>query len=98
MIIVALPAHLRRLAHSGEFIEVEVVGDVTQESVINAVELKYPMLRGTIREYGTQARRPFLRFFGCGEDISHQPPDMLLPTEVASGKEPFMIVGAIAGG
>jgi hypothetical protein len=79
-------------------VEVEVAGAVTQRSVLDALEARYPMLRGTIRDHVTQERRPFVRFFACGEDLSHESPDAPLPAEVASGKEPFLLVGAIAGG
>ncbi len=95
---VVLPAHLRTLAQLGGEVEVEVEGRVTQRSVLDALEARYPMLRGTIRDHTTQQRRAFLRFFACEEDLSHQSPDEPLPDEVASGKEPFLIIGAIAGG
>lgn len=98
MIRVWLPHHLRNLAQVGAEVEVEVVGPVTQRSVLDALEAQYPMLRGTIRDHVTQERRAFLRFFACGEDLSHDPPDSPLPDAVASGQEPFMVVGAIAGG
>ena len=98
MIRVVLPAHLRTLAHVGSEVELEVEGRVTQRSVLDALEARYPMLRGTIREHGTQQRRAFLRFFACEEDLSHESPDSPLPEAVASGKEPFLIIGAIAGG
>ena len=98
MIRVQLPYHLRNLAQVGNEVNVEVSGAVTQRSVLDALEAAYPMLRGTIRDYGTQQRRAFLRFFACGEDWSHLGMDELLPEEVASGKEPLLIVGAIAGG
>ncbi len=98
MIRVELPAHLRALAQVKGEVSVDVSGTVSVLSVIDAVEAQFPMLRGTIRDHVTQQRRPFLRFFACGEDLSHQPPDMPLPQEVASGKEPLLIVGAIAGG
>lgn len=98
MVRVKLPYHLQNLARSGAEIEVEVPGQVTQRTVLDAVEAKYPMLRGTIREYSTGERRAYLRFFACQEDLTHESPDALLPQEVAEGKEPFMIVGAIAGG
>jgi hypothetical protein len=98
MIRVALPQHLRTLAHSGAEVELEVQGPVTQRSVLDALEARYPMLRGTIRDHGTLQRRAFLRFFACGEDLSHESPDAPLPQEVASGKEPFLVIGAIAGG
>ena len=95
---VMLPQHLRTLAHVGVEIELDVQGPITQRSVLDALEARYPMLRGTIRDQVTQQRRPFLRFFACEEDLSHQPPDAPLPGAVASGKEPFIIIGAIAGG
>jgi molybdopterin synthase sulfur carrier subunit len=99
MIQVILPGHLRALAQVvGGEVEVQVEGRVTQRSVLDAVEAQYPMLRGTIRDHITQQRRPFLRFFACEEDLSHEPPDALLPEAVASGAEPFVILGAIAGG
>ena len=98
MIRVTLPQHLRTLAHVGNELELEVEGAVTQRSVLDALEARYPMLRGTIRDHVTQQRRPFLRFFACEEDLSHEPPDTPLPESVASGKEPFLIIGAIAGG
>ncbi len=98
MIRVELPQHLRTLAHVGREIALEVEGAVTQRSVLDALEARYPMLRGTIRDHGTQQRRAFLRFFACQEDLSHEPPDSPLPDAVASGKEPFLIIGAIAGG
>ncbi len=93
-----LPQHLRTLAHVGVEVEIEVAGPVTQRSALDALEKHYPMLRGTIRDHGTQQRRPFLRFFACEEDLSHEPPDAPLPDSVASGKEPLLIIGAIAGG
>lgn len=98
MIQVMLPVHLRTLAHVGSEISVDVQGEVTTRSVIDAIEARYPMLRGTIRDYNTQERRPFLRFFACQEDLSHGSPDAPLPAEVVSGREPFLIIGAIAGG
>jgi sulfur-carrier protein len=99
MIRVVLPAHLRTLARAGgSEVQVEVTGEVTQRSVIDALETSYPTLMGTLRDHVTQQRRPFVRFFACGEDLSHEPPDAPLPDAVASGAEPFMIVGAIAGG
>jgi len=98
VIRVELPQHLRTLAHAGREVELEVEGPVTQRAVLDALEARYPMLRGTIRDQVTQQRRAFLRFFACQEDLSHEPPDSLLPEAVASGKEPFLIVGAIAGG
>jgi len=98
MIRVILPQHLRTLAHVGSEVTLEVEGSVTQRSVLDALEARYPMLRGTIRDQVTQQRRPFLRFFACEEDLSHEPPDAPLPDAVASGKEPFIVIGAIAGG
>lgn len=93
-----LPAHLRTLAQVGGDVLVEVTGEVTQRSVLDALEERYPMLRGTIRDYLTQQRRPFVRFFACEQDLSHESIDAPLPDAVALGKEPFLIVGAIAGG
>jgi sulfur-carrier protein len=98
MIRVELPQHLRTLARVGREVQLEIDGAVTQRSVLDALEARYPMLRGTIRDHDTQQRRAFLRFFACGEDLSHESPDSRLPAAVASGKEPFLIVGAIAGG
>ena len=98
MIRVILPPHLRTLAQVRGEIELEVENPVTQRSVLDALEARYPMLRGTIRDHVTQARRPFLRFFACEEDLSHESPDTSLPDAVASGKEPLIILGAIAGG
>jgi molybdopterin synthase sulfur carrier subunit len=98
MIRVVLPAHLRTLAHVGAEVKLEIQGQVTQRSVLDALEARYPMLRGTIRDHVTQERRPFLRFFACEEDLSHESPDAPLPAAVASGKEPFLVIGAIAGG
>ena len=98
MIRVDLPQHLRTLAQVGREIQLEVEGPVTQRSILDALEARYPMLRGTIRDHGTLQRRAFLRFFACEEDLSHETPDAPLPDAVASGKEPFLIIGAIAGG
>lgn len=98
MIRVVLPAHLRTLAKVGSEVEVEVEGRATQRSVLDALEARYPMLRGTLRDHVTQQRRPFLRFFACQEDLSHESPDAPLPDVVVSGAEPFLIIGAIAGG
>jgi molybdopterin synthase sulfur carrier subunit len=98
MIRVVLPAHLRNLSKTGSEVTVEVSGAVTQRSVLDALEAQYPMLSGTMRDHLTQQRRPFVRFFACGEDLSHESPDAPLPQEVASGKEPFLVIGAIAGG
>ena len=98
MIRVILPAHLKTLAHADGEVKLEITGPVTQRSVLNALEARYPMLRGTIRDHGTLQRRAFLRFFACEQDLSHESPDAPLPAEVASGKEPFLIIGAVAGG
>jgi hypothetical protein len=98
MIRVVLPAHLRTLAGVDREVKLEVNGQVTQRSVLDALEASYPMLRGTIRDHATQQRRPFLRFFACQEDLSLEPPDAPLPEAVRSGTEPFLIIGAIAGG
>ena len=98
MVRVELPQHLRTLAHVGVEISLDVKGLVTQRAVIDAIEARYPMLRGTIRDYATDRRRPFLRFYACEEDLSHDLPDVPLPDAVASGKEPYLIVGALAGG
>ncbi len=98
MIRVILPAHLRNLARLEGEIRLEIDGAVTQRSVIDALESAYPMLCGTIRDHVTQQRRAFVRFFACEEDLSHESPDAPLPEAVASGKEPFLIIGAIAGG
>jgi sulfur-carrier protein len=98
MIRVTLPFHLRRLARVGEEVELEVAEPITVRSVLDALESRYPVLRGTIRDYGTLRRRPFLRFFACEQDLSLDSPDAPLPQPVASGAEPLMIVGAVAGG
>jgi sulfur-carrier protein len=98
MIRVVLPAHLRTLAQVKGDVMLEVHGDVTQRSILDALEASYPMLRGTIRDHDTQQRRGFVRFFACEEDLSHESPDAPLPDEVARGEEPFFVVGAIAGG
>lgn len=98
MVRVILPNHLRNLAHVGSEVSLEVPPPVTQRSILDALERQYPMLRGTIRDHVTQERRAFLRFFACEEDLSHEPPDAPLPEAVASGKEPFIVIGAIAGG
>jgi molybdopterin synthase sulfur carrier subunit len=95
---VVLPAHLRTLARVGSEVSVEIAGAATQRSVLDALEARYPVLQGTIRDHVTQQRRPFLRFFACQEDLSHESPDAPLPDQVAAGEEPFLIVGAIAGG
>jgi molybdopterin synthase sulfur carrier subunit len=98
MIRVILPHHLRTLAQAGSELQLEIHGPVTQRSVLDALEARYPMLRGTIRDQVTLERRPFLRFFACQEDLSHEPPDAPLPDAVASGNEPLIVIGAIAGG
>ena len=98
MILVVLPAHLRLLAKAAGEVELDVEGPATVRSVLDALEARYPMLRGTIRDQVTRERRPFIRFFACAEDLSHQSPDALLPEAVAAGKEPLLLVGAIAGG
>ena len=98
MIRVVLPAHLRTLAHVDSEVKLDVEGKVTQRSVLDALEARYPVLRGTIRDHVTAQRRPFLRFFACERDLTHDPPDAALPEAVASGAEPLLIIGAIAGG
>jgi hypothetical protein len=98
MIRVVLPHHLRTLAHVGDEVEIDVTGRTTLGSVLDALETRYPMLRGTIRDHDTLKRRPLVRFFACGEDISHESPDSALPDVIAKGAEPFFIMGAIAGG
>jgi molybdopterin synthase sulfur carrier subunit len=98
MIRVELPAHLRTLARVDGEVRVDVEGEATQRSVLDALEASYPMLRGTIRDHLTQQRRPFLRFFACEQDLSFEPPDAVLPQAVASGAEPFLVIGALAGG
>jgi molybdopterin synthase sulfur carrier subunit len=98
MIRVVLPHHLRNLARVGDEVEIEVTGAVTQRAVLDAIEATYPVLRGTIRDRVSRQRRPFLRFFACEQDLSHESPDDPLPEAVAAGKEPFLIVGAMAGG
>ena len=98
MIRILLPQHLRILAQVKGEVSVEVEGPVTQRSVLDALEVRYPMLRGAIRDHVTQQRRPFVRFFACEEDLSHDSPDTLLPDAVATGKELFLVIGAIAGG
>jgi len=98
MIRVVLPFHLRNLAQVGSELTLEVNGQVTQRSVLAALEERYPMLRGTIRDHLTKERRPFLRFFACEQDLSHESPDTPLPDAIASGAEPFIVLGAIAGG
>jgi len=98
MIRVVLPYHLRRLANTGREVELEIEGPVTQGSILDALEARYPMLRGTIRDHVTQQRRAFIRFFAGGQDVSHEPPDAPLPDAVVTGAEPFWVVGAMAGG
>ena len=98
MIRVALPYHLRNLAHVGKEVEVEVDGTITISSVLDALEQQYPMLRGTIRDHTTHQRRDFIRFFACGQDLSHVPTDTILPADIVTGAEPFRVIGAIAGG
>jgi sulfur-carrier protein len=98
MIRVVIPPHLRTLAHVEGEVKLEVEGRVTVRSVLDALETRYPMLRGTIRDHVTLQRRPFLRFFACSEDLSHESPDSPLPDAVANGSEPLLIIGAIAGG
>jgi molybdopterin converting factor small subunit len=98
MIRVKLPTHLRRLANTEREIELQVEGSATLDSVLDALEGRYPMLRGTIRDHVTKERRPFIRFFACGQDLSLDPPDSPLPDEVAAGAEPLWVVGALAGG
>jgi hypothetical protein len=98
MIRVILPAHLRTLAGAGREVQLEVPAPITPRNIVSAIEAKYPMLKGTIRDQVTQQRRPLVRFFACEEDISHDSPDLPLPEKIASGEEPFFIVGAIAGG
>lgn len=98
MIRIELPYHLRNLAKVGSEVQVDVQGPVTQRTVLSALEARYPMLTGTIRDHVSQERRAFLRFFACGRDLSLESPDAPLPDEVATGAEPFMVIGAIAGG
>jgi molybdopterin synthase sulfur carrier subunit len=98
MIRVVLPAHLRTLARVDGEVMLDVKGEVTQRAVLDALEARYPMLRGTIRDHSTKCRRPFIRFFACEQDLSHESPDAPLPDAVATGTEPFLIVGAMAGG
>lgn len=98
MIRVILPPHLRTLARVSTEVKLDIEAPVTQRAILDALEVRYPMLVGTIRDHVTHERRPFLRFFACEEDLSHEPPDALLPEAIASGKEPFLVVGAIAGG
>jgi sulfur-carrier protein len=98
MIRVVLPQHLRTLARVGEEVEIEIAGPATQRTVLDALEARYPVLRGTIRGHTNQRRRPFVRFFACEQDLSHDPPDDPLPEPVATGAEPLLVVGAMAGG
>ncbi len=98
MVRVILPQHLRTLARVGGEVALDIAGPVTVDSVLDALETRYPMLRGTIRDHTTKRRRPFIRFFACEQDVSHEPTDMPLPATVASGAEPLLIVGAMAGG
>lgn len=98
MIRVVLPAHLRNLAQVDGEVKLAIDGEITQRSVLDAVESRYPMLQGTMRDHVTKQRRPFVRFFACEQDLSHEAPDAALPQEVAEGREPFLVVGAIAGG
>jgi molybdopterin synthase sulfur carrier subunit len=98
MIRVLLPPHLRTLARVDGEVQLDVDGPATQRSVLDALEANYPMLRGTVRDHVTQERRSLVRFFACGQDVSHELPDALLPAEVANGSEPFLVIGAIAGG
>ena len=98
MIRVELPAHLRTLARLNGEVELQLEGPVTQRAILDALEARYPMLGGTIRDYGTHRRRAFVRFFACSQDLSHDPPDAPLPAPVTQGAEPFLIVGAMAGG
>ena len=98
MIRVVIPTHLRTLARVNGEVKLDVAGPVTQRSVLDALEARYPVLQGTIRDHVTQKRRPFVRFFACQEDLSHEPPDAPLPDAVAAGAEPFLVVGAMAGG
>jgi len=98
MIRIILPPHLRVLAHVGAELNLEIKGQATQRSVLDALEANYPMLRGTIRDHVTQKRRDFLRFYACQQDLSNESPDAPLPAEVATGKEPLLVIGAVAGG
>jgi hypothetical protein len=98
MIRLALPAHLQTLAHVDGEVELDIQGTVTQRAVLDALEVRYPVLRGTIRDHATRQRRPFVRFFACGQDLSHDLPDAPLPDAVATGTEPLLVVGAMAGG
>ena len=98
MIVVTLPAHLRDLAHVTGPVELHVEEPITQRAILDALETDYPMLRGTIRDITSKERRPFIRFFACGEDLSHEPVDAVVPLDVTTGTEPFRIIGALAGG
>jgi len=98
MIRIVLPPHLRTLAHVGSEVTLDIEGPVTLQSALDALETRYPMLRGTIRDHNTLQRRPFLRFFACEQDLSHEPPDTPLPSAIVSGAEPLIVLGAIAGG
>jgi sulfur-carrier protein len=98
MIRVKLPQHLRTLSGAGREVAIEVEGPVTQQAIIDAIEATYPMLRGTIRDQATRQRRPLVRFFACGQDLSHEPPDAPLPDAIVNGAEPFLVIGAMAGG
>jgi molybdopterin synthase sulfur carrier subunit len=98
MIHILLPPHLRTLARVDGEVQLDIEGPATQRSVLDALEAKYPMLRGTVRDHVTQERRPLVRFFACGQDLSHEPPDAPLPDAIAKGSEPFLVIGAIAGG
>jgi sulfur-carrier protein len=98
MIRVKLPQHLRTLSGAGREVAIEVDGPVTQQAIIDAIEATYPMLRGTIRDQATRQRRPLVRFFACGQDLSHEPPDAPLPDAIVNGAEPFLVIGAMAGG
>jgi hypothetical protein len=98
MIRVVIPHHLRTLAQVDKEVELELAGPVTQRSILDALEAKYPMLRGTIRDHATKERRAFIRFFACGQDLSHESPDAPLPDAIATGTEPFRVIGAMAGG
>ncbi len=98
MIRVVLPPHLRTLAQVKGEVQLDLAGPVTRAAVLDALEARYPMLRGTIRDHGSERRRPFLRFFACERDLTHEPPDAPLPDAVAAGAEPFLVIGAIAGG
>ena len=98
MIRIELPAHLRNLAKTGNEVEVDVAAPITINNVLDALEARYPMLQGTLRDHQTKVRRPFVRFFACGEDWSHQSPETPLPEAIATGAEPLLLVGAIAGG